>query len=118
MLLKPCRFVASSQNDLRAFPDPARQSIGLALYAAQQGLTSRAAKPLKGFGGAGVVEIVEDFDGEACRAVYTIEFAGAVYVLHCFQKKAKRAIATPKKVLDLIRQRLKSAQNDFQARTR
>ena len=73
-------------------------------------LASPDAKPLKGFGSAGVIEIVEDWRGDAYRAVYTVRFAQAVYVLHCFQKKAKRGIATPKKEMDLIRERLKQVE--------
>jgi phage-related protein len=72
------------------------------------------AKPLKGFGGAGVLEIVDDFDGDTYRTVYTVRFAGAVYVPHAFQKKSKRSIATPKTELDLIEQRLKRAREDYE----
>jgi phage-related protein len=68
---------------------------------------------LKGFGGAGVLEVVDDFDGDAYRAVYTVRFAGVVYVLHAFQKKAKHGIATPKREIDLIEQRLKRAKEDY-----
>jgi phage-related protein len=68
---------------------------------------------LKGFGGAGVLEVVDDFDGDTYRAVYTVRFAGVVYVLHAFQKKAKRGIATPKREIDLIEQRLKRAREDY-----
>jgi phage-related protein len=69
---------------------------------------------LRGFGGAGVLEIVDDFDGDTYRAVYTVRFAGAVYVLHAFQKKSTRGIATPKPELDLIEQRLERAKEDYQ----
>jgi phage-related protein len=72
------------------------------------------AKPLKGFGGAGVLEILDDFDGDTYRAVYTVRFTGAVYVLHAFQKKSKHGIATPKAELNLIRQRLRQAREDYQ----
>lgn len=78
----------------------------MALYAAQCGETDRAAKPLKGFGGGSVVEIVSDFRGDTWLPVYTVRFAEAVYVLHAFQKKSKRGIITPKQELDLIRGRL------------
>ena len=91
-------------------PNEVRQVFGFALYQAQIGLHHTDAKPLKGFGSAGVIEIVEDWRGDAYRAVYTVRFAQAVYVLHCFQKKAKRGIATPKKDLDLIRERLKQVE--------
>lgn len=95
---------------MRACPDDVQQTFGYALYLAQHGDKHDQAKPLKGFGGAGVLEVVEDHDGDTYRAVYTVRIAGAVYVLHVFQKKAKRGIATPKSDLDLIKQRLRAAQ--------
>jgi phage-related protein len=107
--VKRLHWMGSSLRDLRAFPDEVRDTIGYALYLAQTGGRHDQAKPLKGFGGAGVLEIVEDHDGETYRAVYTVKLANAVYVLHAFQKKAKRGIATPKQDMDLIRQRLKAA---------
>ena len=70
------------------------------------------AKPLKGFGGAGVLEVVDDFDGDTYRAVYTVQFAGIVYVLHAFEKKARKGIATPKSDIDLIKLRLNRAKED------
>ena len=91
-------------------PDEVQQVFGFALYQAQIGLLHPDAKPLKGFGSAGVLEIVEDWRGDAYRAVYTVRFADAVYVLHCFQKKSKRGIGTPKKEMDLIRERLRQAE--------
>jgi len=90
--------------------------MGYAIRFAQQGLKHDAAKPLKGFGGAGVLEVVSDFKGDTFRAVYTVRIADAVYVLHAFQKKAKSGIATPAVDLDLIRRRLKEAEADFDAR--
>lgn len=81
---------------------------------AQLGRRAPYVKPLKGFRGASVLEIVDDFDGETYRAVYTVRFAGAVYVLHAFQKKSKRGIATPKGELDLIERRLKRAKEDYE----
>ena len=107
---KPIAFVGSALDDLRDCPDEVRSDIGFALWDAQCGGKSALAKPLKGFGGAGVLEIVEAFDGEAYRAVYTVRLAGRVYVLHVFQKKSKRGVETPKADLDLIRQRLQRAQ--------
>jgi phage-related protein len=95
---------------LRSFPREIRREIGVALYAAQQGETDPAAKPMKGFGGASVVEIISDYQGDSWRAVYTIRFAEAIYVLHAFQKKSKRGIATPKQELDLIKRRLAEAE--------
>lgn len=84
--------------------------MGFALYLAQTGEKHLAAKPLKGFGGAGVLEVVEDHDGDTFRAVYTVKFASAVYVLHAFQKKSKSGIKTPQTDIDLIKQRLKFAE--------
>ena len=95
--LKPVRWIASAREDVRSFPVPVRNGIGHALYAAQKGETDPAAKPLKGFGGRGVLEIVTDHRGDTWRSVYTVRFEGAVYVLHAFQKKSKKGIATPKK---------------------
>ncbi len=84
--------------------------MGFALYQAQLGGKHIAAKPLRGFKGAGVVEVVDDHDGDAFRAVYTVRFADAVYVLHAFQKQSKRGATTPKRDMDLIRDRLRMAQ--------
>ena len=108
--IKPIAWVGRSQDDLRDFPAEVRREIGYALYFAQVGDKHPTSKPLKGFGGAGVLEVVEDFDGDTYRAVYTVKFADAVYVLHAFQKKAKKGIATPKQDLELIRKRLQMAE--------
>lgn len=113
---KPVVWIGSSRRDLRAMPDQVRRDIGQALYAAQQGETDPAAKPLKGFGGTRVMEIVERDRSGAYRAVYTAHFADAVYVLHVFQKKSKRGIATPKQDIDLIRRRLAEAERDYRER--
>jgi phage-related protein len=110
---KPVRWVGSSKDDLRAFPQEVRRRVGGALWDAQLGLKATFAKPLRGFGGAGVLEVIDDHDGDTYRAVYTISFAGVVYVLHAFQKKSKRGIATPKAELDLIKRRLKRAREDY-----
>ena len=112
---KPVRWVGNSREDLAAFPDEVKRKVGRALWDAQIGLKAPFAKPLKGFGGAGVLEVVDDFDGDAFRAVYTVRFAGVVYVLHAFQKKSKRGISTPKSVLDLIERRLAKALEDYQS---
>jgi phage-related protein len=112
--LKPLRWVGSSKEDLSGFPEEVRRRIGGALWEAQTGRKAPYAKPLKGFGHAGVLEIMDDFDGNTFRAVYTVRFATAVYVLHAFQKKSKRGIATPKAELDLIAQRLKRAKEDYE----
>jgi phage-related protein len=113
---KPVVWVASSRRELRRFPKRARQIIGQALFDAQTGKKHPDAKPLKGFGGAGVLEIVEYDDGNAYRAVYTVKFAGVVYVLHAFQKKSKRGIRTPPEEIDKVRRRLKAAEDDYAER--
>ena len=105
-VLKSIFWIGSSRDDLRKFPARVRRDIGQALYAAQQGETDPAAKPLKGFGGASVMEIVDRHDTNTYRAVYTANFAGTLYVLHAFQKKSKRGISTPQKDINLIKQRL------------
>jgi phage-related protein len=95
------------------FPEDVRRRIGGALWEAQIGGKVLFAKPLRGFGGAGVLEIVDDFDGDTFRAVYTVRFAMAVYVLHAFRKKSKRGIATPRLEMQRIAQRLKTATEDY-----
>jgi phage-related protein len=107
---RPVVWVGSSRRDLRGFPRAVRRDIGQALYAAQQGETDPSAKPLKGFGGGSVIEIVADDRGGTWRAVYTVRFVEATYVLHAFQKKSKRGIATSDKDMNLIRQRLAEAE--------
>ena len=108
--LKPVIWVGSSRMDLREFPDPVQDYMGYALYVAQRGGKHRDAKPLSGFGGAGVVEIVKDHRGDTFRAVYTVKFAGTVYVLHAFQKKSKTGRETPRRDIELIKQRLREAE--------
>jgi phage-related protein len=107
--VKPVVWVGSSRKDLRAFPREVRAEIGQTLYAAQMGETDPAAKPLTSFGGTRVMEIVDRHDTNTYRAVYTAQFAGVIYVLHVFQKKSKRGIATPQKDIELIRSRLADA---------
>jgi phage-related protein len=111
---KPVRWLGSSKEDLSGFPVAVRKRVGGALWKAQVGEKATYAKPLKGFGDAGVVEVVVDFDGDAFRLVYTVRFAKAVYVLHAFQKKSKRGVATPKAELSLIDRRLKQAREDYE----
>ena len=111
---KPVRWVGSSRDDLRSFPEEVRNRVGGALWEAQCGRKAPYAKPLKGFGGAGVLEVVDDFDGDTYRAIYTVRFAGLVYVLHAFQKKSKRGIATPRQELALIAQRFLRAREDHE----
>ncbi len=110
---KLVRWIGSSRDDLRAFPEGVRMRVGGALWEAQLGRKAGWAKPLKGFGGAGVLEVVDDFDGDTFRAVYTVRFAGVVYVLHAFQKKSKSGVATPRYEIELIEQRLKRAKEDY-----
>jgi len=112
---KPVRWIGSSRDDVRNFPEPVRLRIGGALWEAQIGRKAPWAKPLKGFGGSSVLEILDDHDGDAYRAVYTVRLAGVVYVLHAFQKKSKRGIATPRLEIALIQQRLKRAEEDHAA---
>ena len=107
---KPMVWIGPSRGVLRGFPEEVRRDIGQALYTAQQGETDPAARPLKGFGGTRVMEIVDRHDTDAFRAVYTAQFTGAIYVLHVFQKKSKRGIATPRKDVELVRQRFAAAQ--------
>ena len=103
-------FVGSSLDALRAFPDDVKDDIGYALWLVQNGQKHQDAKPLHGFGGASVLEIVESYQGDAYRAVYTIRYAEAVYVLHVFQKKSTRGIATPTQHIDLVKKRLKEVE--------
>jgi phage-related protein len=108
-LVKPLEWVGSSKRDLLAMPEPVTDVVGYALHLAQTGFRHAQAKVLKGFGSAGVMEVVEDDDGSTYRAVYTVRFANAVYVLHCFQKKSHKGIETPKHEMELVRARLKLA---------
>ena len=108
--VKRTYFVGSSREDLKAFPEEVRWDMGYALFQAQNGLKPTAARPLKGFGGAGVLEIIENFSGDTYRVVYTVKFKKAIYVLHCFQKKSKRGIETPRRDVELIEQRLRMAE--------
>jgi phage-related protein len=111
VVVKLLEWVASSKKDLMSMPSDVVDVFGFALHVAQHGGKHSQAKPLKGFGSAGVLEVVEDDDGNTYRAVYTVRFGHAVYVLHCFQKKSHKGIATPKQDIDLIRDRLKLAQH-------
>lgn len=108
--MKPLFWVGSSKRDLAALPAQVVDVFGYALYLAQTGRKHDNAKPLAGFGSAGVLEIVDDWDGNAYRAVYTVRFASRVFVLHVFTKKSKRGSATPTADMELIRARLKAAE--------
>jgi phage-related protein len=111
---KPLHWIGSSKADLSAFPEDVKRRVGGALWDAQIGRTAPFAKPLKGFGGAGVLEIVDDFDGNTFRAVYTVRFADVVFVLHAFQKKSRTGVRTLKSDIDLIKRRLKRAQEEYE----
>jgi len=113
--LKPVEWIGSSREDLRDFPGEVREVMGEALYRAQQGNEHPVAKALKGFGGRGVLEIVDDHRGDTYRAVYTVRFASVVYVLHVFQKKSKKGIATPRHEIELIRTRLRRAEEHYRS---
>lgn len=107
---RPLFWIASSLKDLKAMPVAVQKSFGTALRHVQYGERPDNAKALYGFGGASVLELVEDFDRSTYRAVYTVNFPGAIYVLHVFQKKSKRGIRTPRADLELVRSRLRLAQ--------
>ncbi|MDO8374060.1 MAG: type II toxin-antitoxin system RelE/ParE family toxin [Polaromonas sp.] len=107
---RPLEWIGSSYKDLLDLPTEVRRFFGFALSLAQVGDKHDSAKVLKGFSGAGVLEVVEDDVGGTYRAVYTVKFAEAVFVLHCFQKKSKRGIATPKEEMDIVHARLKIAE--------
>ena len=109
-------WIGSSRRDLKSFPAEVKEVIGYALYQAQVGRKAPSAKPLSGFGGAGVLEILKDHQTDTYRAVYTVKFSEFVYVLHAFQKKSKKGIATPKPDIDLIRRRLRIAEEDYKMR--
>lgn len=112
---KPLFWIGSSLEDLKGFPVDVKRVMGFALHFAQTGGKHVDAKPLKGFAGAGVLEIVEEHAGDTFRGVYTVRFAGAVYVLHAFQKKSKQGIKTPWKEIDLVRDRLKRAEEHYES---
>lgn len=106
---KPLEWIGSSRKDIRALPEDVRDVFGFALFTAQMGAKHPDAKPLKGFGGGGVLEVVADESGSTYRAVYTVKLKSAVYVLHVFQKKSKKGIRTPKKDIDIVKARLNEA---------
>lgn len=111
-MLKPLKFVGSSKKDLSGFPGAVRQEFGHSLFVAQQGERAANVKTLQGFGGGSVVELVEEFDGDAYRCVYTTKVKEVIVVLHAFQKKSKRGIASPKHEVELIHARLREALNE------
>src|SRR5438105_1304622 len=109
--VKRLYWVGSSQKDIALMPAEVQDLFGYALYLWQMGKKHEDAKPLKGFGSAGMLEVVEDWHGDTYRAVYTVRFTAAVFVLHVFQKKARKGIETPKHEIALIRERLKAAES-------
>lgn len=113
---KPLVWIGSALKDLRAFPEEVKDVMGFALREAQAGGKHPDAKPLKGYKGAGVLEIVDDFDGDTYRAVYTVKMEGVVYALHAFQKKSKTGKATDKTDLEMIERRLRMALEDYEKR--
>jgi phage-related protein len=115
--MKPVHFLGNTKTVLRGFPAEVKDRVGYALYEAQRGEKAANTKPLKGFHGASVLEVVENYDGSTYRAVYTIRFSNAVYVLHTFQKKSKKGIATPKQDIELVKPRLKLAEEDSRKET-
>ena len=108
--LKPLIWIGTSRRELRAMPQVVQSEFGYALYLAQLGGVHRKSKPLKGFGGTRVMEIVSDHRGNSYRCIYTVRFSGPVYVLHTFQKKSKKGRETPKAEIELIQQRLREAE--------
>lgn len=112
---RPVLWVASSKRDYKAFPSPVQDGFGFELFLAQTGQHPPSAKPLKGLG-SGTLELIESFDGDTYRAVYTVRFREAIYVLHAFKKKSKRGAKTPQADVDLIRRRLKAAEEDHAER--
>lgn len=115
---KELLWVGSAKDDLSAFPDDVKLVMGFALRVAQQGGKHPRAKPLKGQGGAGVLEIVDDFDGDTYRAVYTVSFPGVVYGLHAFQKKSKKGKATSQADMNKVARRLKLAAENYATRVK
>jgi phage-related protein len=108
--LRPLVWLGSTKKDLLGLPDEVVDTFGYALHLAQTGRKHDQAKPLHGFRSAGVIEVVEDWRGNAYRAVYTVRFAAAVFVLHVFQKKSHSGVATPKQDMELIKERLQVAE--------
>ncbi|MGC9954387.1 MAG: type II toxin-antitoxin system RelE/ParE family toxin [Rhizomicrobium sp.] len=112
---KPVAWIGSAKRDFLEFPEPVKGEMGNALGVAQFGGKHPSAKPWKGQG-AGVFEIAEDFDGDTYRAVYTVKFRQAIYVLHAFQKKSPKGIRTARGDIDLVERRLRVAREDYEAR--
>ena len=112
---KPTFFMGSTKGDIRNFPEQVRKDIGFALYLAESGDRAINSVPMTGFGNAMVPEIIVDHQGDTYRTVYTVQFKEAVYVLHAFMKKSKKGRSTPKREIELVRQRLKGALAHYEA---
>lgn len=110
--IKPVIWIGSTRADLSAFPEVVKDAMGYALYVAQRGGKHPDAKPLRGFGGAGILEIVDNHAGDTYRVVYTVRLPGRICVLHAFQKKSKTGIKTPKSEINLVKSRLKRAEEE------
>ncbi|MCX6631343.1 MAG: type II toxin-antitoxin system RelE/ParE family toxin [Candidatus Solibacter sp.] len=110
------RWVGSSRRDLKAFPKAVQRDVGQALYAAQCGEEYPSVKAFRGFGGRTVLEIVAPHESDTYRTVYTVRLGDAIYVLHAFQKKSKQGIATPRKEIELVKQRLAAAERNYRER--
>lgn len=115
--LRPLFWLASSKRDYRSFPSRVQHSLGFELFLVQTGQHPPSAKPLRGLG-SGTIELIEDFDGDTYRTVYSVRFSGAVYVLHAFKKKSKRGSKTPKSDINLIKRRLRDAEYDYVLRSK
>ena len=115
--LRPLRWIGSNRKDYLEFPAPVQDGFGFELHLAQSGLRPPSAKLLKGLG-VGIVELIDNHDGDAYCVVYTLRFETAIYVLHSFEKKSKQGIKTPQSDIDLIKQRLKAAEVDFVVRAK
>ena len=113
---KPLKWIGSAKRDLDAMPEDVKDVFGHAIDLAQAGGKHQDAKAMSGFGSAGVLEMVEDYRGDTYRAVYTVKFRGAIYVLHAFKKKSKKGIATPQRDIELINRRLADAERDYAER--
>jgi phage-related protein len=114
--MKPCEFIGSSLDDISQMPEAVKRVFGFAIRTAQRGEKHPDAKALSGFGAASVLEVVENFEGDTYRAVYTVKFPGIIYVLHVFKKKSTKGRKTPKPDIDLIRSRLRAAERDYAAK--
>jgi phage-related protein len=113
--VRPLLWIASSKRDFSDFPPRVQDNFGFELFLAQTGQHPPSAKPLSGFG-SGTIELLDEFAGDTYRAVYTVRFSEAVYVLHAFKKKSKRGIKTPQVDIELIRRRLRAAEQDHSQR--